>query len=185
MLCRRGTFCDRAPLADFRKLPPSAQQSRADTSLTEGGEGRVFPLIPPKSPLKTSVKGGQNSHRPYGAPPSRREARTPTGCTVSPRSHLPQRGRQVNHSRTFAHTCAVAEKGNSARDREKPRAKRKRPRGFSKNSRHCNPAARAKKISRKDFLRREAASALSAVFGLPERSHTALRRDDVSSQKKV
>ena len=55
-------------------LPPSARQSRADTSLTEGGEGRVFPLIPPKSPLKTSVKGG----------------RTPT----APTGHLPHGGRQ-------------------------------------------------------------------------------------------
>ena len=42
------------------------------------------------------------------------------------------------------------------------------PAGCLLKSRHCNTAALAKKISQKDFLRRGAASVLSAAFGAAE-----------------
>ena len=54
------------------------------------------------------------------------------------------------------------------RRREKPNAEPKANVGFLFPSRHCRTTALAKKISQKDFLRRGAASVLSAAFGAVE-----------------
>ena len=62
-------------------------------------------------------------------------------------------------------------------------AVRRQPYPNLSNSRHCHTAALAKKILQKDFLRRGAASVSGVPFSKTERSHTALRRDDVSSKR--
>ena len=54
------------------------------------------------------------------------------------------------------------------RRRGKPNTKPIATVGFSLNSRNYHTAALAKKISKKDFLRRGAASVLSVVFGCAE-----------------
>ena len=120
---------------------------------------------------------GKNSHRPYGAPPSKREA-------------------SYNHSRKYdfpavkwlqkaslryvfcppvCRSRGLRRKSECGaaillrlRRREKPNAEPKANVGVLFPLRHCCTAALAKKISQKDFLRRGAASVLSAAFGAAE-----------------
>ena len=117
------------------------------------------------SPL---YREGKNSHRHGFAatPPSKREA-------------------SYNHSRKQGfpapapHICAYlrlrgkSEGGDAIllrkqRRREKPNAEPTANVGFLFPSRDYHTAALAKKISKKDFLRRGAASVLSVVFGCAE-----------------
>ena len=115
-----------------------------------------------------SKREGKNSHRHGFAatPPSKREASY---------NHSRKQNRILRPRPTFAHTCAYDERVNAARyyvaiapQRENTRSAAGVSAGCLSKSRHFRTAALAKKISQKDFLRRGAASVLSAAFGAAE-----------------
>ena len=120
-------------------------------------------VLPPPLRGISLGEGGKHSHRPCGAPPSWREASTPS----APAGHLPHRGRQVLPPSQLCRATLLAAPRQCGAEENRAQSQR-RTLGFSSPSRHCRSTALAKKISQKDFLRRGAASVLSAAFGAVE-----------------